>query len=591
MADNSILTPGYQDPIDDPVVTPEPNKYLEKDNYLSEYSTEEEKSVVRENLNIPSKDSVYTKEDTDLQISKSTREILDQYLGMEDPYGILPQVEEMIKDMVKTDGSTQFTSPQSGVNPTQSQHLTTKEYVDKQITQHINSDDPHGTLENVQSILQQYVKTSDIYDKSLIYTKQETDNALKNYIKQDGTTPFRKAQLGIDPSLDSHLATKRYVDKLLYNHVVQVDPHGFLEILNQRLSYYAKKNNVFDKTQTYSRTQIDSIIHRSVQEALDLAVSDYMDTVNSTLDYIRRNYIKKDGTTPFTSPQPGVDAINDTDLVTLKQLNQNKQFIDQYLNDMECVWKTSGPIESTVGHFEDNTPVPDIMSLQDVCDAIFYGKTISLTVPEYVTITKQAEIILCVHGSSSLIDYAELYQNDKVIYTFGSESFEEGCITVLSEPITKDTEFTFKVYYTNGTSNETSDMVKCGYPVFVGLLPKWKFGNTITMDYLQELETQDTEGTQNRFLSYGGNVQSITFKYQFEDPDLRHPFIVVAESYPDLENMTTKTQNFGIEAFDVIDMIPLSIPGVETDIIFKIYIYRQALSSLNQEVTFNFVSE
>ena len=77
MADNSILTPGYQDPIDDPVVTPEPNKYLEKDNYLSEYSTEEEKSVVRENLNIPSKDSVYTKEDTDLQISKSTREILD----------------------------------------------------------------------------------------------------------------------------------------------------------------------------------------------------------------------------------------------------------------------------------------------------------------------------------------------------------------------------------------------------------------------------------------------------------------------------------------------------------------------------------
>mgnify|MGYP000230537613 FL=1 len=76
MADNSILTPGYQDPINDPVVTPEPNKYLEKDNYLSEYSTEEEKSVVRENLNIPSKDSVYSKEDVDTQVSTKIRDAI-----------------------------------------------------------------------------------------------------------------------------------------------------------------------------------------------------------------------------------------------------------------------------------------------------------------------------------------------------------------------------------------------------------------------------------------------------------------------------------------------------------------------------------
>ena len=30
----------------------------------------------------------------------------------------------------------------------------------------------------------------------------------------------------------------------------------------------------------------------------------------------------------------------------------------------------------------------------------------------------------------------------------------------------------------------------------------------------------------------------------------------------------------GEDAFDVIDMIPLKVPGVEKDIIFKIYIYR-----------------
>jgi hypothetical protein len=42
---------------------------LERDNFLSEYESEEEKSVVRENLNIPSKDSVYSKDDVDSKLS------------------------------------------------------------------------------------------------------------------------------------------------------------------------------------------------------------------------------------------------------------------------------------------------------------------------------------------------------------------------------------------------------------------------------------------------------------------------------------------------------------------------------------------
>ena len=52
MADNSILTPGCQDTIDVPITTDESVQYLEKDNFLSEYENESEKSVVRENLNV-----------------------------------------------------------------------------------------------------------------------------------------------------------------------------------------------------------------------------------------------------------------------------------------------------------------------------------------------------------------------------------------------------------------------------------------------------------------------------------------------------------------------------------------------------------
>lgn len=53
--------------------------------------------------------------------------------------------------------------------------------------------------------------------------------------------------------------------------------------------------------------------------------------------------------------------------------------------------------------------------------------------------------------------------------------------------------------------------------------------------------------------------------------------------------MTTASQKFNVEAFDVIDMIPMRIPGMNTDTVYKMYIYKQALSSLNQDVTFNFI--
>ena len=55
--------------------------------------------------------------------------------------------------------------------------------------------------------------------------------------------------------------------------------------------------------------------------------------------------------------------------------------------------------------------------------------------------------------------------------------------------------------------------------------------------------------------------------------------------------MVNSSQKFGIDAFDVINMIPLTVPGVSEDIVFKIYVYKQALSSLNQDVTFNFEHE
>lgn len=605
MADNSILTPGYQDPSTPPTETPRTTQYLEKDNFLSEYASESERSVVRDNLNVPSKDSVYDKQTIDLEVGKRIRQAIQEYLNMDDPHGIIPIVEEMIENMVKTDGSTPFVAPQVGIDPIADNHLTTKKFVTRLLKEHINAEDPHEILPEVRDILEKYVKTSEIYSKSQLYTKEEINKKMEQYLKKDGSTPFTRAQVGADPTIDSHLTTKRYVDELLRRHLIDVDPHGFITILNQRLSSYVKKKDVFDKTQTYSRTQIDNIISQIVERTVQLSIQDYIDSIDDKFEYIRKQrYVKQDGSIPFRNPQSGVDAVEDSELVTLRQLvkavKESEQKLDEKITDKECVWITSGPVESTVGHVEDNTPMPESMTLQEVCDAIFYGKGICLEVPEYVIITDSCPVTMCIHGSIGLVQYAELYQNGELIYTFEKEVFEDGCITVDSLPLFGDAEFKFKVYYTSGAVHEDVKLVKCYTPIFVGLLPKWKFANTITFDYLIELCKEDTEGTQNRFLNYkedyvaepkegyGKDLKSITFKYSFVDPKLRHPFVVLPKDYPDLKSISINSQQFNLAAFDVIDQIPLQVPGVDHDIIYKIYVYRQALSRLDSEVTFNF---
>lgn len=599
---NTILTPGEENIEQTPVEQTTP--YLEKDNYLSEFQTIEEKAVARENLDVYSKDSVYNKTESDTLLDRTIKEAFDKYLNMEDPHGILPAVEEMIEGVVRNDGSTPFLAPQRGVDPVQDYHLATKRFVTKLLKEHVDAEDPHRILPVVEDMLEQYVKQSQVYFRNQLYTKNEIDQQSGQYIKRDGSTPFTRAQIGSDPQIDSHLATKRYVDAVMYKHLVDVDPHGFIAILNKRLAAYAKVSNVYDKSQTYSRVQVDSIIRALVHDAAKEAIIDHVsefDPHNILAEVRKLKYAKQDGTTPFKAPQKGVDAIDPQDLVTLHQVEEKVAEAKEAITNIpDPVWKPSGPVETTVGFVEDNTPMPESMTLQEICDAIFYGKGICLEVPDYVIISEPCPVTMCIHGSTGLVDRAELYQNGKLIYSFQRDEFDDGCITVDSLPLFEDTEFTFKVFYLNGIIHEDTKTVKCYMPIFVGLLPKWKFANTITFDYLIELCKEDIDGTQNRFLNYkedytdepeqgyGKDLKAITFKYSFVDPKLRHPFVVIPEDYSDLKSMSINSQQFNLSAFDVIDQIPLQVPGVDHDMIYKIYVYRQALSRLDSEVTFNF---
>lgn len=588
---NTILTPEE----DQPIITPEQPSvdYLQKENYLSEFSTEDEKAIVRSNLGVQSKDAVYTKEESDSLLDQAINKTLNQHLNTSDPHKILPQVIKMIDGVIKNDGSVPFTNPQEGVDPVQDFHLATKRFVENVLKEHLGKTDPHRIIPEIENMLQQYVKYSQVYLKDQLYTQDEINKQNKAYVKLDGSTPFTSTQSGKDPVLNDHLSTKRYVDQTMQKHLATVDPHGFTSILNNKLAFYAKTANVYNRDQTYSKQQIDLIIHQLVSDAAEEVIADHLSAIDPhhILDIVKKEYIKQDGTTVFKNPQSGVDAVKPQDLVTLHQVEEKVQEVNKTINKLQPIWKTSGPVQSTVGFLEDNTPVPDSMTLQQVCDAIFYGSGISLTVPGSVIAGETCPVTICVSGSTGLIKIAELYQGDKVIYTFNGNDFKDGCITVDSEPILEDTTFTFKVTYTNGSNHSESKTVTCNVPIFVGLLPKWKFGYTVSMEYLKELQRQDIDGTQNRFLNYGKDLTSVTFKYVFTDKDLRHPFIVVPETYPKLDSVQIAAQGFGIEAFNVIDKIPLKVSALNKDVIYTMYIYKQALSNLNQEVTYNFKSK
>lgn len=588
----TILTPGKDNSSNTeqtPTVDP---GYLVKDKFLSEFKTEAEKSAARYNLGVLPAEDVYTKEEVEPLIAQRISKKLEEHLDSSD-HLTEEEILDMLVDLIRNDGTTPFTAPQAGVDPVSNHDLTTKAYVDRLIQGCLKFADRAKILEQIANTLRDYVKQEDVYTKDEVYTKDQIYNQSTKYVRIDGTTPFEKPQSGRTPQISSHLTTKGYVDNLLRAHEEDIDPHGFTEKLSKKLRKYALKENVYDRTQTYSRGQVDQIIDKLVAIAVEEALRSHedLDDPHGILDRVKQlGYVHKDGSIAFTAPQKGVDAVSPQDLATLRQLQQLVSEVRQDIADIpEPIWKTSGPVESTVGHVEDNTPVPDTMTLQEVCDAIFYGKGICLEVPEFVIITETCPVTMCIHGSTGLIDYAQLLQNGKVIATFYGEDFKDGCITIDSEPLFQDAEFTFKVYYTNEAVHEETKVIHCYFPIFVGLLPKWEFGNVITMERLIELSNEDIEGTQNRFLNYGKDLKTFTFGYKFQDADLRHPFVVLPESYPNLDNMTTSSQKFGIDAFDVIDMIPMRIPGMDHDIIYKMYIYKQALSSLNQDVTFNFI--
>lgn len=586
-------------------------QYLARENYLSEFANEDEKSVVRANLGVYSKDFVYTKDEAQLMVNEKIHTALRGYVSSDElPKAIAALSDEIASaGYVKSDGSVPFTNPQSQSSlPTQDYHLANKIYVDNLLTAHVNGNDPHNTLEQVKVLLADYAKLSDTYTSVYLYTKKEIDQILSGYVKRDGSVGFTKPQVGVDPELPSHLATARYVQLVMQNHKCEQDPHDMLATIKRYLSNYYTKSETYTKAQTYSRAQLLDIIKDQMKDIVEQAIATHVandGSVSELKDYILNklyNCIRADGSIAHTKPQAGVAAEHSNEFVVLEQLTTAIETLSTTLHNTikeatnQSTWIPSGPVRSTVGFVEDNMHMPREMTVQQICDAIFYGRQIGVVAPPFAEYGEQVCIKIFTHGIG-ILEEVEIYKNGELIGTLTAEDFKlsaedfrddgayyEYCDT---GEFTQDTEWRAEFHYSDGQSITDTATTRLSYPIFIGAVPYWwNAQEDITMDSLRELATEDPINCRF-FTHHGPEISKMKTKFSFVDVKQRSIVVVIPNDYPDLLKMITPTQEVEAPAFAKW-LQPMYPNNVETGVLYKIYVFNQPLVKLDQTVKFHF---
>ena len=574
---DTILTPDAFN--ETPTIKEEQNSFL-IDNYLSELETDSQKGIARENLGVYGKTDLYTQVEVDNVVNKTVGDAIKSLLAADDPHQILPKVTNLLKDYLKVDGTTPFTAPQVGVAPLMGNHLTTKNFVMDLLQTHVSKSDPHNTMLLVNDELKQYALKNNVYGKTDVYTKEQINKLNKSFVKSDGTTPFLSPQSGVTPITDQHLTTKRYVDNVMFKHEVSADPHGFLTILNQRLANYYKTTETYSKAETYSRAQIDKVINTLVIDAAGQAVKEHtrqFDPHNILKEVFKEHYVKRDGSVPFTDRQKGVEGIEDNDLITLSQLEKVKLELE---SKMEYpIWVTSGPVQTTVGYVEDNSSVPATMTFQEAMDAIFYGNIVDVIAPNTASIGTSVPVTMTIRGNA-LIKNAKLYQDGVLIGEFERDHFLEWSYEYFSNPILKNTTFTFVVEYINGQFSTAECVCKVSYGIFVGAVPKACLPGDLRYSAMLEIAEQGL----GEMFGYDEDVTEIKHKLNWSG-DLRKITLAIPSEYNQLDFMYTASQHFGTDAF-YIEEIPVSVPEIDEPILYTYYMYEQPLIAFNSEINF-----
>lgn len=586
---NSIIVPCSGNPINS---SPLKEDYLIKGNFLGEFETKEDKAKARINLEVKSEeetDQKFLELSTSIEnlISTVTKHLLD----LDDPHKTLNKIEKRLEEYAKLDGSTPFTHPQKGVTPATESDLTTKKYVDESIINYFkenNIEADEKLFEKVKLYLTNFAKKDDVYRKDQTFSKKEISCAFDKVVLKDGSVPFENPVSGRDPKADSHLTTKRYVDKALANHLLAEDPHGIKLWILDVLKGYASKADMAkvneQDVRRYAEIRVRELLSNLEDSSNPLKIADKLE---------EWGYVKKDGTTPFEAPQEGKDAIKDNDLTTLKQVTElitsvTSKIEEQFKKtDSNTFWYTEGPVEATVGFVENNTTLPEKLSLQQIMDLIFYGKGINIIVPEWAEPGSIVKVCLQVKGSPKRLKKVTVKQQGKVIWTGVGEDFDGGEVCFDSEKLVDDpTNWTVEIEYLKGTATVEAQTKLIGGSFF-GLLDIFKHASTLQYEDYVKLAKEDPENFKK---IVSGDLSEVTMEFNFESyKQPKQIFCAIPMKSPDLTKLITKAQSFNVnkEGWNIVEAIPLDVNGVTT--MYKVFVYKEPIVALNnEEVIFKF---
>lgn len=592
MANNSnqtILNPGSS-VCSEPATQSETGALLH-DNFLSEFVDEREKALARTNLGVLASTDTMRTIEIENYVAQAMSDAINTHLSADDPHKILARVDKKLEGYVKTDGTVPMQAPLGGKNPVAPTDLTTKEYVDNSLYAHASStDDPHKTMIKVKEELANYAPIDHVYGKSETYTQVQVDTLIKNMVRNDGTTPFLVPQQGVYPKSSLDLSTKGYVDDMISQHKLENDPHGLVTMIEDRLKNYYTKEQVYTKDETYSRAQLNSKIEELMAPVVEAAINKHLqeDDPHHTMEAVKAmNYVKADGSVPFTNPQQGVPGIKQNDLATIGDVDfrvkQVNDVVQEQANNM--VWNTSGPVQTTVGYVEDNTELPAKVTFQEIMDSIFYGDGVYLEVPPYAEYNAIVDVSMNIRPIT-LIDVVKLYQDDVLIGTFQKADFEDdGEYSVKSNPITNNpTTFKMEVTYTNGNIKTVTAQTKIAFAVYAGIMPKWMNGSQVTINWMETSVVNDPTNNNKFFTSE--DVNEVTVSYNFTSPsELKSLYIAMPVNYPNLISVETATQQINVNQFECVNNIPLTLNDGRI-VMYKLYILRVGMCELNMDVTY-----
>lgn len=589
MGDNDILIGGQTsgcntEPTETSIDT---SNFLQKDQYLGEFSdqailpdgsTFNEKAKVRDNLDIYSRseveDMVDTEHDHMLQTVNST---MRQHLEQDDPHGSKVYADEAIRQQYNTI-TVELNTLKANL----------ESLLNRRLLEFVKTND-FETFKS-QVLRDMALAFENVYTKAKVYTKDEINVLNSQFVKINGTTPFTKPQEGIDPKLDRHLATKRYVDNVFAHATDFLNNIEFRTWINQRLAAYAKLSDTYNRNTIDNKLQnlVDSVVETAVNKALTDILADHLEAEDPHGDraYADGKFATKESITNLSKedvPDLVEELERDRDAATAAAIKE-----------AEPVWKTAGPVQTTVGFVEDNTDFQGKeFTLQGIMDAIFYGKQVQIDAGDEVVMGATTDVTITVHGSTETVTRIVIKQGDEVLAELEASDLDDnGQATVKSLPIIEDTEFTVEVYYYGIDEPATaSTTVKVGFATFIGIIPKYETASTISWDRLVELANSDP--TNNKFFSTREeSISDLELRYNFETPgDPKQIFVAVPADYPDIVEMATSSQQFGIDAFNVVQQVPLNIKlqnGVIKTMLYKYFVYKQAIVTLSTKVTFKF---